>query len=505
MSLIFNGTSSKGVYSGNLATGGYPYAIFAWIKCATVNTEGMVAGFASGQGTFDEVAIYSHGGTGKLRGYHKGSGSVAQPASVSSQSTSWQPVLVVATSALTTVYYAAGGPGTDSTIVNINPALPTTFTVGVWPETGNSLFFSGEIAEVWVWRGTVPDATDFSTLAGGALPETVKTANIVEGWTLQNQAASQTGYNGRTMTMTSTTQGSAHPITRIAGPTLSSPTISGVTATTATPGITTSASTGTLYVVMSTTNTAPTAAQVRAGQNAAGAVVVNANVAVTSSGAKTLPVTGLSASTLYYPFWVHRDVGSTDSAVTAGTSFTTSAAAATAITITPPGSVSGLVGVASGNYTVGANGAITGTIVVTPSDSGGGGTFTPTTVSISSGSPTATFTYTPGSAGTKTISVTNNGGLTNPGSSTYTASTLPKVTASVTNNTGTSLVTTTIPKVGIYKLSDMTSVLLLTNKDTNSSGQLVIADAALTVGVDYVVVALDATGSKVGVQKVTAT
>jgi len=97
------------------------------------------------------------------------------------------------------------------------------------------------------------------------------------------------------------------------------------------------------------------------------------------------------------------------------------ATAAASITVTPPSPASGVVGVASGSWTVGADGTITGTVVVTPSDSGGGGTFSPTTVSISSGSPTGTFTYTPASSGAKSISVTNDGSLSNPGASTYTA------------------------------------------------------------------------------------
>jgi hypothetical protein len=63
---------------------------------------------------------------------------------------------------------------------------------------------------------------------------------------------------------------------------------------------------------------------------------------------------------------------------------------------------------------VGANGAITGTVTVTPSDNGAGGTFNPTSVAINSGTPTATFTYTPGVTGAKSLSFTNDGGLTNP-------------------------------------------------------------------------------------------
>jgi hypothetical protein len=53
-------------------------------------------------------------------------------------------------------------------------------------------------------------------------------------------------------------------------------------------------------------------------------------------------------------------------------------------------------------------------VTITPSDGGAGGTFAPATVQLSSQVPTAVFNYTPVSLGNKTISVTNNGGLTNP-------------------------------------------------------------------------------------------
>lgn len=92
---------------------------------------------------------------------------------------------------------------------------------------------------------------------------------------------------------------------------------------------------------------------------------------------------------------------------------------ATATTLSGPSS--GTTGVASTDFTVGANGTITGTVTVTPSDAADGGTFTPTTVAISSGTPTATFTYTPASTGVKTISITDDGGLTDATSLSYTS------------------------------------------------------------------------------------
>ena len=106
----------------------------------------------------------------------------------------------------------------------------------------------------------------------------------------------------------------------------------------------------------------------------------------------------------------HLDGNGTDSA---------GASAATAITLTGP--TSGAVGAASTAFSVGANGIITGTVVVTPTPVAGV-TFNPTSVSISSASPTATFTATASTSGAKTIAVTNDGGLTNPANITYTAS-----------------------------------------------------------------------------------
>jgi hypothetical protein len=89
-----------------------------------------------------------------------------------------------------------------------------------------------------------------------------------------------------------------------------------------------------------------------------------------------------------------------------------------------------LTGPTSGNvgtpytFTVHLPSSTTGTATITPSDAGGGGAFSPATVTLTTGLPSTAFTYTPGSAGTKIISVTNNGGLLNPASITFTATTL---------------------------------------------------------------------------------
>lgn len=105
-------------------------------------------------------------------------------------------------------------------------------------------------------------------------------------------------------------------------------------------------------------------------------------------------------------------------AVTAAKSYSATPVAASAVSMAGP--TSGVVSVASSNFTLSIAGVITGTVRATPSDSGGGGTFTPAFRDLLTGTASGTFTYTPGSTGAKTISITNNGGLANPSNITYT-------------------------------------------------------------------------------------
>lgn len=105
-----------------------------------------------------------------------------------------------------------------------------------------------------------------------------------------------------------------------------------------------------------------------------------------------------------------------------------STTAAGAIIMSGPSS--GVVLVASTNFTVTANGSIGGSIIITPNDNSGGGTFTPTTVTLSSGAPSASFQYTPATTGVKTVRATNNSGLTNPTDIPYVSN--PATTTTVT-------------------------------------------------------------------------
>jgi hypothetical protein len=188
---------------------------------------------------------------------------------------------------------------------------------------------------------------------------------------------------------------------------------------------------------------------------------------------------------------------------TGSVSFTISTAPATAVTLSGPSG--GIVGAASTNFTAGANGAITGTVTVTPSDGGGGGTFSPTSVAISSGTPTATFVYTPGSAGAKSITVTNSGSLTNPGALTYTASALPGLTSSpLKNNTGTVLAAVAF-EAYVHNVTSGALIVKKSGLTSNGSGVCGFTDAALTSATSYRVVWRRTDTGAEGLETLTAT
>lgn len=196
-----------------------------------------------------------------------------------------------------------------------------------------------------------------------------------------------------------------------------------------------------------------------------------------SSGSPTGTFTYTAASTGAKTISVTNDGSLTNPS---NITYTASSAAATAVTLTGP--TTSTVGSPSTNFTAGANGAITGTVVVTPSDGGGGGTFTPTTVSISAGTPTATFTYTAGSTGSKTISVTNNGSLTNPSNITLTASSAAATALSLTGPTGgvSGVASTNFTVTANGALSGSITV---TPSDSSGGGAFTPTTVALSSGV----------------------
>lgn len=108
-------------------------------------------------------------------------------------------------------------------------------------------------------------------------------------------------------------------------PVLTSPTGTATGSTTATIGATTDEGNGTMYAVVTTSATQPTVAQIKAGQDHTGAAAAwGGGQAISSTGAKTLNATGLTASTNYWGHLVHTDAAANDSNRVTSAQFTTS-------------------------------------------------------------------------------------------------------------------------------------------------------------------------------------
>ena len=118
-------------------------------------------------------------------------------------------------------------------------------------------------------------------------------------------------------------------------------------------GVTTNEGNGTLYLVVTTSATPPTAAQVRAGQNHAGtAAVFAASQVASTAGAKSAQAIGLTAATTYYGYWTQRDGSGNDSAVEATPSVATNAAPSlTSPSATQTGTSTATLGVTTNNGT----------------------------------------------------------------------------------------------------------------------------------------------------------
>jgi hypothetical protein len=141
-------------------------------------------------------------------------------------------------------------------------------------------------------------------------------------------------------------------------PVLSSPTSTSVTASAATVGATTDEANGTSHVVATLTSTAPTKAQIKAGQDTAGASVPagrQRSLAISATGAFTFGAfASLTGSTQHWYHVVHTDAAGNESNIVTGT-FTTAAPGVAPTITTQPANTSRKVG-QTATFTVAATG-----------------------------------------------------------------------------------------------------------------------------------------------------
>jgi hypothetical protein len=167
---------------------------------------------------------------------------------------------------------------------------------------------------------TSPNILDSGEIAGPALDYIIGT--LADGTWYFRLRHSRAGYiDGLSVTRTVTISTVAVDTT---APTLSLPTAVAAGTDTVTGGATTNEGNGVLYLVASTSNTAPTAAQIIAGQMHTGAAAAGSgSVGVSSTGAKTLNVSGLTSASQYYIHAVHEDAAGNRSNVVTSAAVTT--------------------------------------------------------------------------------------------------------------------------------------------------------------------------------------
>lgn len=115
----------------------------------------------------------------------------------------------------------------------------------------------------------------------------------------------------------------------VTAPTLSSPTDTTASSTTGTGSVDTDEGNGTLYWVVTTSATSPSAAQVKAGNDHTGSAAVDSgSQAVSGTGTQNVSggFTGLTPSTTYYAHYMHEDSSTNQSTVSSADGFTTNAA-----------------------------------------------------------------------------------------------------------------------------------------------------------------------------------
>lgn len=192
------------------------------------------------------------------------------------------------------------------------------------PEAGDEVVTNAKVGGFSTPNDPVEfDVQDVHQLTG---PEIIA-LEVTRNLTLPDGANSVSAFHKRSTTYSNRSNVVTKTIDTTA-PTLSSPTDTATGQTTADVGVTTNEANGTLYCVVTTSGTPPSAAQVKAGQdNSSVAATFADDLAIASTGVKAFSATGLTAATAYTAHFMHEDALGNQSAVSSGNGFTTDSAA----------------------------------------------------------------------------------------------------------------------------------------------------------------------------------
>lgn len=215
----------------------------------------------------------------------------------------------------------------DKTIVNL--------TLGALADT--SAPYTGECALLKIWNIDISAAQILTNLEHQYRNPQQNLANCRGSFAFRNNAGAALGTDDSgvgDLTLVSAPAYSADEPSDILGdnpveaPTLSSPTAAKSGSNACTGTVSTDEDNGTLYWVVSTSNSAPSAAQIEAGQMHTGAAAAaSGSQAVSASGVQNISDNGLVAATQYYIHYLHEDADDNDSNIVTSAAFTTDAAA----------------------------------------------------------------------------------------------------------------------------------------------------------------------------------
>jgi hypothetical protein len=189
--------------------------MFCWVK--PVDNTGFYDAIAVGNASGNEEITYwlrAPNGIVQLRTTDT-AGTPINTEIPQTQLTSWQPMMVAMDTENTGfIYYSNFTRVAINTGQTITLANMTQFIIGFRGSSDASTHpFSGDMAEVACWQGTIPTQTDYNNMLAGSLPESIQAGTLRESWKLET-ATDLAGRVSRTLTATSLTTSATHPITR---------------------------------------------------------------------------------------------------------------------------------------------------------------------------------------------------------------------------------------------------------------------------------------------------
>ncbi len=231
-----------------------------------------------------------------------------------------------------------GGPVLSSPVDTANGGTAATGSVST--DTGNGTLY-------WVVTTSVTSPSSAEVKAGqdhNGVAADDSGSQAVSGTGVQNLSPAPSGLTSETTyyihfmhenasaVQSAVASGDGFTTADVTAPTLSSPTDAANGSTAATGSVSTNEGNGTLYWVVSTSGTAPSAAQVKAGNDHTGSAAADSgSQAVSGTGVQTLSPapSGLTASTAYTIHFMHEDAAANQSSVSSGDGFTTASGGVT--------------------------------------------------------------------------------------------------------------------------------------------------------------------------------